>query len=374
MTLSPTAPQLGLDGHDGHDAARHRDLSRMMLLGIFACGMYGALWLHAFPVARAVTFVFAALWTVLTALFVFRVLALDTLRAVVLALTGVYFVGIVGIAVYVEVIPLWPFDFLMTAPLLYTGVFRQFGRQRGFRYALVFLLACLAMFTPALMGGPSIADPDVLEAVVTRFVLGSVLFFGALSGMERVVEQQTHARTQAEVRSQAALVDALTGLANRRALYEHLRGRRETRARLGLIFIDLDHFKRVNDQFGHQVGDEVLCAVAQRLKSSVRDGDVVYRIAGDEFVVVLDRVTTAGLDRVGERIVRDLRAPLVVSCGELPMTASVGGVVSAEDEADVERLVTCADKAMYQVKHTNRDGWAVLDVAEAATPRSTHDG
>ena len=148
--------------------------------------------------------------------------------------------------------------------------------------------------------------------------------------------------------------DALTGLANRSVLLEQLEQLIDAGEPAAAVFIDLDRFKPVNDLFGHEAGDELLCEVSHRLRSVIRDGDLVARVGGDEFVVlaigVRDRATGEALC---DRIDGILAEPYALSDGPVRVTASVGLALSAEDST-VTGLLADADLAMYQAKAGRR--------------------
>jgi diguanylate cyclase (GGDEF)-like protein len=153
--------------------------------------------------------------------------------------------------------------------------------------------------------------------------------------------------------------DALTGLANRRALMETLEsqlGGRRVRERLGLILMDLDNFKDVNTQFGHQAGDRVIATAAAALARVARESDVVARLGGDEFAVVAFDVDEAGLRDLAERFVAAVREGLgTLAMPGLRITASAGYAGTARDAASVEELVAAADSAMRTAKLVGKD-------------------
>jgi diguanylate cyclase (GGDEF)-like protein/PAS domain S-box-containing protein len=179
---------------------------------------------------------------------------------------------------------------------------------------------------------------------------------GALIGRVLCVQDITAQRALEEELRQAALYDPLTHLPNRRLLQdrvEHALLRRErSQTRVGLMFVDLDNFKRINDTLGHAVGDEVLIAVASRLTSRIRTCDSLARYGGDEYVMLLDELR----DRehaltIGRRVIGGLAQPVPTSAGDVPVTGSVGiHIASANDDYDA--LLNAADRAMYQAKRT----------------------
>jgi len=157
-----------------------------------------------------------------------------------------------------------------------------------------------------------------------------------------------------------ARVDTLTGLPNRRQFDERLAeamGRsRRTQGSLALMFLDVDHFKDINDSFGHAAGDEVLREVARRLKATVRTTDTVARLGGDEFVILLEGVADASeLGRLGDKVVTCMHAPFEVFGTVLDVTTSMG-VARCEDRPQAaSELLSRADGALYLAKKQGRD-------------------
>jgi len=155
-----------------------------------------------------------------------------------------------------------------------------------------------------------------------------------------------------------AVGDELTGLVNRDGLMDRLDRRRAGRSgdRAALLFIDLDHFKNVNDTLGHAAGDQVLVTVGARLRSLVRDSDVLARLGGDEFVIVCeDMPSPAEAERLAERVVATLAEPFVVEGHTLFLGGSVGVVTI--DTSPAETLLRNADVAMYAAKAAGRSRW-----------------
>lgn len=161
---------------------------------------------------------------------------------------------------------------------------------------------------------------------------------------------------------QLALYDELTGLANRKLLQEQLTTAIASAARdeasLGLMFIDLDGFKAVNDRLGHDVGDSVLREVAERLNSVVRQDDLVGRLGGDEFVVICEAVDQVSAEVVAQRIIDVVRQPYEGVPAPLGISASVGVVLTNPSVVAVptgDELLVHADSAMYRSKNSGRD-------------------
>ncbi|HEY4210651.1 MAG TPA: EAL domain-containing protein [Steroidobacteraceae bacterium] len=159
--------------------------------------------------------------------------------------------------------------------------------------------------------------------------------------------------------------DQLTGLPNRLYLAAHLPGAIEeakrTRSMLAVLFLDLDRFKHINDSRGHEVGDKLLKTVAQRIRSTMRTEDVVVRMGGDEFIVVLKEIRASDqvLEAAG-RINDALAAPVVVDGRQLVTTVSIGVSVFPRDGADMGELLRHSDTAMYQAKDRGRNNFQLF--------------
>jgi diguanylate cyclase (GGDEF)-like protein/PAS domain S-box-containing protein len=160
------------------------------------------------------------------------------------------------------------------------------------------------------------------------------------------------------VLTEQAVRDPLTGLANRALFEERLRGSLSRDARsggaTGVLFLDLDGFKDVNDRYGHGVGDAVLRAVADRLTGAVRPADTVARLGGDEFVVLVEGATESGLNALVQRLSAEVEAPLVALDRTLDVGVSVGSALVTGGAADPAWLVAQADARMYEVKRRVR--------------------
>jgi diguanylate cyclase (GGDEF)-like protein len=167
---------------------------------------------------------------------------------------------------------------------------------------------------------------------------------------------------------QSATSDGKTGLLNSAAWQMRADGslRRRGAGSSGVLLVDLDHFKAVNDEHGHLVGDRVLVAVADALRAEVRDHDSIGRFGGEEFVVLLDELGAAGpaeLTAVGERIrqrIESLRVEVGIAGGGdvvvTDLTVSIGGAASLDEHGDLQDLLQIADTALYSVKRSGRNG------------------
>jgi diguanylate cyclase (GGDEF)-like protein len=157
--------------------------------------------------------------------------------------------------------------------------------------------------------------------------------------------------------------DPLTGLANRRRFVDELRriaSRGRPGALLGLLFVDLDGFKDVNDNHGHAAGNDLLVAVANRLRDCVRPGDLVARLGGDEFTIVLTRLESAApAAAVAERVCRVISEPFDIVGRPLRVSTSVGVALAPAYRADTDNLLRRADAAMYRAKAQGKARWTM---------------
>ena len=173
---------------------------------------------------------------------------------------------------------------------------------------------------------------------------------------------QERLRSTYEISLSLALTDSLTGLYNRRYLEVHLEKLIENNAKsnkaLGVIMLDIDHFKAVNDTHGHKVGDEVLKIFADRMKDNLRSFDLVARLGGEEFVAILPDVSPERAYMVAERLrcaISDEAIPCSVEGGSLAITTSVGGAIINNGGHEISAILERADKCLYDAKHAGRN-------------------
>jgi len=168
-----------------------------------------------------------------------------------------------------------------------------------------------------------------------------------------------------------AFYDPLTGLPNRRLLYDRVRRALATSARSGhggaILFIDLDNFKTLNDTVGHDIGDLLLQQVAERLVSCIREGDTAARLGGDEFVVMLENLSentqeaATQTETIGEQVLGALNEPYILAGIEHRSTPSIGVTLFSSHNQTVEELLKRADLAMYQAKTAGRNALRFFD-------------
>ncbi len=183
---------------------------------------------------------------------------------------------------------------------------------------------------------------------------------GKVTGVIGHVRDLTERKRAEQQIEYQAYHDELTGLANRRLFQEHLTlalalAQRRHRP-VSVLFLDLDHFKVVNDSLGHTIGDALLKEIATRLRTSVREGDVVARVGGDEFTIVLQELEKKeDAATMAQRVLRIIAEPIDVEGNRLYITTSIGITVYPEDGEDAETLLKNADNAMYRAKAVGRN-------------------
>jgi diguanylate cyclase (GGDEF)-like protein/PAS domain S-box-containing protein len=182
---------------------------------------------------------------------------------------------------------------------------------------------------------------------------------GALTNYVGIFFDNSERHTLEERLDQLAHYDALTGLPNRSLLLDRLEQAVERAIRLGtkvgLIYLDLDHFKHVNDSFGHSAGDQLLKAVAKRAKTCVRAVDTVARLGGDEFVILVpDAMGQDDISTLASKLLAALTPPYDIEGRSATSTPSIGISIYPDDGANVDDLMKLADTAMYQAKQSGR--------------------
>lgn len=206
-------------------------------------------------------------------------------------------------------------------------------------------------------------DETPSASLVMWRVWSGAPLLGALGAVERLTSNISLAFFHQRAREQlvtAAWTDHLTGLANRAEMFSSL-GRALEREGVGVLYVDLDRFKSVNDTRGHGTGDTVLVMVADRIRAMLRVGDVAARVGGDEFVVLCPDITREGLRTVATRLVEALSEPFVVDCEPLDLGVSVGAALASGTETTPSAVLDAADRALYRAKRAGGQRWALAD-------------
>src|SRR5690606_19775940 len=248
------------------------------------------------------------------------------------------------------------------------------GRSGGSGDACWIITATVALFAiavftysgskilPLVVAGPSAARALASDEI-TGFLLNIALI---LFAWKRSVElKRASAERDAAVHRahDLAYIDEVTGLFNRRYLRERIAELQGSGARAGLFLLDLDRFKRINDLYGHAVGDEVLIAVSRRIRNACPPGASCVRLGGDEFAVLLlgDNAREKALAETAEKVVGVLRDPVSVTGTIAVIGASLGIAVRTKRCKDPGAMLKRADIAMYEAKRRGRNGFVFFD-------------
>lgn len=225
----------------------------------------------------------------------------------------------------------------------------------GMRFPARWTAAQVTVALAAIAGGLWLSDADGVRDAPVQALAWVCAFALAAYVTNMLARAERGARRD-------AVHDALTGLLNRAALHIRLEDAREQPSRraetLSVIAADLDGLKAVNDRFGHEAGDDVLRGVASSLHGSIREGDLLYRIGGDEFIVVLPATPTSEAAELAERL-RLTISRLRPAGHSVTLSVGVAGVV--HEIADLEHLISRADRALYAAKDGGRDRVRVAD-------------
>jgi diguanylate cyclase (GGDEF)-like protein len=219
----------------------------------------------------------------------------------------------------------------------------------------------------------SIDVPVIAAGSAILFLLVIARLAGVVGDLRRTLARRHALEAELEYRAEH---DSLTGLANTRSFYDRLDevvGGRDAPA--AVLFLDLDNFKSVNDTFGHQAGDEVLCLVASALKAAVRASDTVGRIGGDEFAILIGADATVDVaTQIAKRVLHSLSTPLLFAEWKQSISVSVGIAVTV-GELGAQALLSRADLAMYEAKRRGKGTFVVFDerMAQEQTPAVTGD-
>jgi diguanylate cyclase (GGDEF)-like protein len=317
-------------------------------------------------------------------------------RAVMFGMLGI------GFAIAQPWLGWWPVLLVITQVVVYAALKRPIAASARPEYpvALAVVLAqVLIAIAVALTGASQSAVLLVFllgvaglparfgtNGVVAGVVLTEALIFACTAGVdpagfaahpEYVIITATssfglaafaHALMQAESQKRSESVfDMLTGLPNRRGMEVHFETLRaaalDTGSSLALLLCDLDEFKAINDVHGHQRGDVVLTDAADAIRACLRPTELVFRVGGEEFLVLVGGCGPEAAAAVGERV----RAAVEVARpGGLPVTCSVGAAAAAGDELQFDALFSAADRALYEAKHAGRNRVALTPVTVAA--------
>ena len=189
----------------------------------------------------------------------------------------------------------------------------------------------------------------------------------SVEGIVGTILDITERKKAEEALEQLALTDSLTGLDNRYSLMKRLdhslvRQKREN-FKLAFLMLDLDGFKQVNDKYGHPMGDALLVEVASKLKNTFRECDIIARVGGDEFSVLLEKVASIeSLKPLAKKVLAEFSEPFVIDSKQLSIGISIGIALSSSSGFSSEDIIKQADAALYQVKNSGKGYYQLAEV------------
>lgn len=242
------------------------------------------------------------------------------------------------------------------------GAFKLDARRARWLVGSAFLLLAAGQLWPAAPPVPTLAAPQraaLLLMLAALVALALAVLLGHLNGLRQRLEQQHVELTEALERiRRLATHDELTGLPNRRALLQALQVAALRQARLGepvaLVMIDLDHFKAINDRWGHRAGDTVLRGFAERAQATLRGIDTLGRWGGEEFLLLLPDTTLAQAQACVERLREHLQRTPLDEVADGLMLGFSAGITAVQGPTDLDAAIERADRAMYRAKADGR--------------------
>ncbi|MEH7121868.1 sensor domain-containing diguanylate cyclase [Bacillus sp. JJ1773] len=212
-------------------------------------------------------------------------------------------------------------------------------------------------------------DGQVIDLEITS----TNIEYDGLPAREFIARDITFRKKQENMIKKLAYQDTLTGLPNRRAFLDDLEqliiDSEKNKNDFAVFFIDLDGFKKVNDSLGHDTGDELLKRVSALLESCVRENDILARLAGDEFTILLPEANKQDCSIIADRIIGSLDLPLYILGKEIHVTSSVGISLYPQNGKDATTLIRMADEAMYQAKNNGKNSYQFVEGSSDLTER-----
>lgn len=246
---------------------------------------------------------------------------------------------------------------------IYLWVIVGNGLRYGFGYLLVSTLLSVPSLVWVFTDGRTWEHSLYMASAWLLALLVLPVYFGVL--LQRLKKQASELENLSQRMETLAKHDTLTALPNRSAFYEQIKTEMARADARGLVFamafVDLDGFKVVNDNYGHDVGDVVIKSASTRISESVRTDDFVARLGGDEFVVILPcpNANKANVSKAVKKILVSLAAPFEAGSHSITLSASIGVAFYPRDGKDLESLLRCADGEMYNVKRAGKNGYRI---------------
>lgn len=235
------------------------------------------------------------------------------------------------------------------------------GLRYGARYLFTAMTVAIISFALVLANSAYWRGQWGFSAGLLIGLVALPLYFSSL--LKQLEKQHDELKKLYEQMAKHATHDSLTNLPNRKHFHDQLAktiaSAKQEKRIFTVLYLDLDGFKAINDDLGHAIGDQLIENTARRLEHCVRKGDMVARVGGDEFIVLLQDVASLDVSKIAEKIIEYLSRPLTLADRSLSVTTSIGVATYPHDGADVNALIHSADSAMYEAKRSGKNGYRV---------------
>ncbi|MHB1140825.1 MAG: diguanylate cyclase domain-containing protein [Sulfuricaulis sp.] len=236
------------------------------------------------------------------------------------------------------------------------------GLRYGTRYLFTAMTVAIISFALVIANSAYWRGQWGFSAGLLIGLIALPLYFSSL--LKQLGKQHDELKRLYEQMARHATHDSLTNLPNRKHFHDQLAetiaSAKHEKRTFTVLYLDLDGFKAINDDLGHAIGDQLIENTARRLEHCVRKGDMVARVGGDEFVVLLQDVASPDVSKIAEKIIDSLSKPLMLVDKTLSVTTSIGVATYPQDGENVNVLIHSADSAMYEAKRNGKNGYRIF--------------
>jgi diguanylate cyclase (GGDEF)-like protein len=244
---------------------------------------------------------------------------------------------------------------------IYLWVAIGYGFRYGARYLYTAMAISIVSFTAVFSSSAYWRGQWGFSVGLLISLVTLPLYFSSL--LKQLHKQHNELKKLYELTAKHATHDSLTGLPNRKHFHDHLAetitSAKRDKKIFAVFYLDLDGFKAINDALGHAAGDQVIENTARRLEQCVRKGDMVARVGGDEFVVLLRNINSIDAAKAAEKIIKILSDSFTIAADPLFITTSIGVASYPQDGEDANALIHSADSAMYEAKRSGKNGYRI---------------
>ncbi len=259
---------------------------------------------------------------------------------------------------------------------LYLWVTIGNGLRYGVRYLYTAMVFSIVSFTVVFNSSDYWKEQWGFSIGLLIGLAALPLYFSSL--LKQLNDQHNELKKLYKQMARHATYDSLTGLPNRKHFHDQLAktitSAKQDKRIFTVLYLDLDGFKTINDDMGHTVGDQLIENTARRLERCVRKGDMVARVGGDEFIVLLQDVMSSNASKITEKIIENVSQPFLLADKTLSITTSVGIATYPQDGTDANVLIHSADSAMYEAKRGGKNGYRVFRNRHASLTPVTANG